>query len=160
MKRHTKDFYTSMIELSTNHPTSLQVFYFNTKEDCEAFMGVFKDHGCNIEWAPMVQVNADYVPLDALEEAMKDPKKRAEDNLEWGFTMVERQVMRALRHGESITPEQKDTVNRMIENARQNLKRFVRDDLGVDLQPHRLDESEINIEIQKKAERVLEEGEE
>lgn len=58
-------------------------FYFKSIEDFEAFEYVFKDHWCHIHFTcqGIEDVNDKYY----IDEANKDPKERANNNLSWGF---------------------------------------------------------------------------
>lgn len=59
---------------------------FESMEDCNKFLYVFRDHWCNVPWTKPVEV--DKVP-DGY-SLVKDPIKEAEGNLNWGFRQCER----------------------------------------------------------------------
>ena len=69
-----------------DEPTT--AFYFKTMRDCEAFIYVFKDHWCNVEWNEPIE-RPDFFEMSKYqrESLDKDPKKRAESNLSWGFNL-------------------------------------------------------------------------
>ena len=66
----------------------ITVFYFRNMQDCEAFMHVFKDHWCNVEWNEAIE-RPDFPEMSRYQrEALnKDPKERAESNLSRGFNL-------------------------------------------------------------------------
>lgn len=76
-----------MVKLQTkNEPFT--AFYFKNMQDCESFMYVFKDHWCNIEWDRPIE-KPDFSEMSEYQRKSlnKNPKKRAEDNLSWGFNL-------------------------------------------------------------------------
>lgn len=74
------------IKLTSKNKARNVDFYFNNIKDCEIFKSVFKDHWCNVTWEEPVEVNS--VPYEKSEYINDDPKKRAEDNLKWGFNSI------------------------------------------------------------------------
>lgn len=65
-------------------------FYFKTMEECKSFLYVFKDHWCNIPWDIPKEVSSDKANLTnyQIRSLEVDPKKRAEENLSWGFNFI------------------------------------------------------------------------
>ena len=76
------------IKLTSKNKLRNETFYFNNIEDCRIFMDVFKDHWCNIIWEKPIEVPDCSIPYEELGFNNKDPKKRAEDNLSWGFNSL------------------------------------------------------------------------
>lgn len=66
------------------------VFYFNNMADCKTFMAVFDDHWCNVPWADPIESDH-FEGLDSKHKKLMntDPKRRAENNLSWGFGLTE-----------------------------------------------------------------------
>lgn len=97
-----------MIKLETKMEKG-SVFYFKTINDCKKFMYVFENHWCNIDWEEPEEVpddvNMSYYQRKLLD---KDPKDRAESNLNWGF-----QLLRYL-HKDQLTQEQSLFVSNLI----------------------------------------------
>lgn len=60
-------------------------FLFNSKEDAEEFIHVFKDHWCNISWGVIEEAEKDDITSNKTKYIDLNPKERAEDNLSWGF---------------------------------------------------------------------------
>lgn len=81
-----------MVKLEVKDPQYKQSpIYFKTMEDCEAFKYVFQDHMCNVPWLPPVEADKFPEMTDGHRREMeKDPKKRAESDLSWGFYLVDR----------------------------------------------------------------------
>ena len=77
-----------MIKLESDYGWNDSIKYFNTIEECNEYMKVFKDHWCNIRWKTPVVV-PDNTSLTDYEKSrlLKSPKERAESNLSWGFNM-------------------------------------------------------------------------
>lgn len=76
-----------MVKLqSKDEPTT--AFYFKTMQDCAAFIYVFKDHWCNVEWNEPIE-RPDFFEMSRYQREVlnKDPKERAESNLSWGFNL-------------------------------------------------------------------------
>lgn len=97
-----------MIKLEAQNTTFGGIFYFHTMQDCKDFMYVFKDHWCNVPWNTPVEITSDtYISEDLKREMDKPPKKRAQDNLSWGFNLVERLDI-------DLTKEQNNFVKSMM----------------------------------------------
>lgn len=78
-----------LIKLETNCANSREVFYFHNMSDCKDFLYVFKDHWCNVPWKTPIEIPDDtYITSKERVCMDKPPKKRAEDNLSWGFSLV------------------------------------------------------------------------
>lgn len=78
-----------MIKLETNCANNREVFYFHNMSDCKEFLYVFKDHWCNVPWETPIEIPDDTYITSRERICMdKPPKKRAEDNLSWGFSLV------------------------------------------------------------------------
>ena len=61
-------------------------FHFKDNESADKFLYVFKDHWCHVSFD---KIKEDKPISKSLEEELaKDPKKRAEDNLSWGFNLA------------------------------------------------------------------------
>lgn len=90
------------------HPTFSSGIYFHTMEDCRKFIHVFKDHWCNIPWKDPVEAdNFPEMTRYHRESMDKDPVKRAESDLNWGFSL-------ARSIGIGLTSVQITTVDRMM----------------------------------------------
>lgn len=80
-----------MIKLEIDYDSyyNKPVFYFRTRDDCNKFLNVFKDHWCNIRWKDPVEIPYN-TKLSSYDEKTldEDPKKRAESNLSWGFNLA------------------------------------------------------------------------
>ena len=61
-------------------------FYFKDKRDADAFVYVFKDHWCHVDFEGRYQIVSDYDKH--IEFMNQDPIKRAESNLSWGFNFA------------------------------------------------------------------------
>lgn len=85
-------------------------FIFKSMEDCEKFKHVFKDHFCNVPWNTPTIVD-EQIFLGTDYKIISDPKKAAEDNLSWGFSLCK-------FHKISETEEQLSFVKNMIELAK------------------------------------------
>lgn len=98
-----------MVKLqATDDPSA--VWYFNTMKDCEKFLYVFKDHWCNARWNKPIEADSfPEVDSDDWDDLQKNPKKMAEDNLEWGF-FLEKYM------GAKRSREQEDFLRKMVEN--------------------------------------------
>ena len=61
-------------------------WYFRSIEEMNKFIGVFKNHGCNINWKHDL-IDDVFEDLDDydLEEMDKDPIKRAKSEMDWVF---------------------------------------------------------------------------
>lgn len=83
-----------MVRLEVNHTMyAPEKFYFANMEDCETFMQVFKDHMCNIPWKKPVEAPSFPEMTEKYRRYMEvisaDPKKAAESDLMWGFSLVD-----------------------------------------------------------------------
>ena len=88
--------------------TTKEKFYFHDMGDCEKFKRVFENHWCNLEWsAPEVADMFPGMTKDDIEDMDKHPKKRAEDDLSWGFA----------HQKDGLTSEQKAFVEMMLERV-------------------------------------------
>lgn len=97
-----------MIKLEANNAITGGAFYFYNIDDCRKFMYVFKDHWCNVPWKEPVEISdSTYIDSNARRYMSVPPKKRAEDNLSWGFNLVK-------RLGINLNNEQNDFVNSMM----------------------------------------------
>ena len=57
-------------------------------EDCKAFLYVFQNHWCNVHWEkPIEKESFPEMKEKDYESIQKDPKKRAEADLDWGFSL-------------------------------------------------------------------------
>ena len=74
--------------MSTSYPHKA-TFYFKNIEDCNKFLYVFKDHFCNVPWETPKEIPDNSIKLSENEKRTldKDPVKRAQDNLSWGFSL-------------------------------------------------------------------------
>lgn len=80
-----------MIELKAKDLTFGGTFYFHTMQDCNDFLYVFKNHWCNVPWEKPREVPNDFPIGKSQRKSMNEPpKKRAESNLSWGFSLVKR----------------------------------------------------------------------
>lgn len=80
-----------MIELKSKDLTFGGIFYFHTMKDCNDFLYVFSDHWCNVPWESPKEISDDFPILESQRWRMDiPPKKRAEDSLSWGFSLVRR----------------------------------------------------------------------
>lgn len=80
-----------MIELKAKDLTFGGTFYFHTMQDCNDFLCVFKNHWCNVPWEKPREVPNDFPIGKSQRKSMDEPpKKRAESNLSWGFSLVKR----------------------------------------------------------------------
>jgi hypothetical protein len=80
---------------------SSDAFYFRNMKDCQIFLGVFKNHWCNVPWDEPVEIpkNTEIDRLDRVLMSM-DPAERADSNLSWGFNLAKR------CNTDKITPRQ------------------------------------------------------
>ena len=80
-----------MIVLKSKDTTFGGIFYFYNMRDCEDFLYVFKDHWCNVPWEKPIEAPSDTL-ISFYDRKSMDvpPKKRAEDSLFWGFSLVNR----------------------------------------------------------------------
>lgn len=85
-------------------------FFFRSLNDCETFKYVFKDHWCNVVWNNPEEGNFDK-EMDEWDERLidVDPKKRAENNLSWGFHLCEN------TGNDKLTEEQEEFVASMVD---------------------------------------------
>lgn len=64
------------------------IFYFYTDEEADKFLYVFKNHWCHVEFEKS-ETNISESEYKKWKEYMdKDPVKRAENNLSWGFNFA------------------------------------------------------------------------
>ncbi len=98
-----------MVKLqATDDPSA--VWYFSKMKDCKKFLEVFENHWCNVRWNNPIE--ADSFPemdSDDWRDLYKKPKKRAKDELEWGFSLEKYMGMQRSK-------EQEDFVRKMVEN--------------------------------------------
>lgn len=88
-----------MIKLETDYENENTVKYFNTLQECEEYLYVFKDHWCNVKWKEPIKVS-DISNSNEKEYMKKSPKERAEADLSWGFSMMK------LKGGEELNKDQ------------------------------------------------------
>lgn len=74
-----------MIELKERYGRG--TFHFHNIEECEAFLYVFRDHWCNVEWRPPAHMQ-DNSQVEDIEYMNIPPKQRALSNLSWGFNIA------------------------------------------------------------------------
>lgn len=97
-----------MVKLEAKDTTFGGIFYFHDMKDCREFMNTFENHWCNIPWKEPIEISDDtYIDSDQRRYMDESPKKRAEDNLLWGFSMEK-------RLGIGLNNEQNDFVKSMI----------------------------------------------
>lgn len=99
-----------MIKLETKCKNHIDhaVFYFHTLEECNIFKYTFRDHWCNIKWEKPIEISNNTHISEYQRKSMdKDPKKRAEDNLSWGFNRSE-------NSNSGLTREQNNFIQNMI----------------------------------------------
>lgn len=78
-----------MVKLEAKDTQFGGIFYFHNMEDCNEFLYVFKDHWCNVSWEdPLVIPDDSNISQEDGKEMDVSPKKRAEENLSWGFNLV------------------------------------------------------------------------
>lgn len=96
-----------MVKLETIYSNESS-FFFYTMRDCKAFLHVFRDHWCNVPWKPPVEAQ-DFpeMPVSARSAMDKDPVKRAEGSLSWGFSLVK-------HHRIGATEKQNAFINSLI----------------------------------------------
>lgn len=96
----------SIIKLQSKNKFNRGIFYFYTMEECNNFLYVFKDHFCNVKWEKPIELPEDTI-IDTYSKQMMDipPKKRAENNLSWGFSVA----------GDELTAEQSAYVKELID---------------------------------------------
>lgn len=99
-----------MVKLEAKDTTFGGIFYFHNMEDCEEFLYVFKDHWCNVPWKePILISDNEYVCNDYKRYMDISPKKRAEDSLSWGVSIVN-------YHRINLNEEQNNFIKSFIEN--------------------------------------------
>lgn len=97
-----------MVKLEAKDTIFVGIFYFHNVKDCREFMDVFKDHWCNVPWKEPIEIPDDtYISSEERRYMDKSPKKRAEDNLSWGFSLER-------RLGICLTNEQNDFVKSIV----------------------------------------------
>lgn len=97
-----------MVKLEAKDTTFGGIFYFHNMKDCREFIYVFEDHWCNVPWETPIEISDDtYISSEERRYMDKSPKKRAEDNLSWGFSLEK-------RLGIGLSNEQNDFVKSMM----------------------------------------------
>lgn len=86
-------------------------WYFRDAFDCKEFMATFRDHWCNIVWNPVEIVDTDKLTADQRSSMEEDPKKRAENDLSWGFNSY----MKQHEECNKLTEPQTDFVSKMVD---------------------------------------------
>lgn len=76
-----------MVKLQSKDDPSTS-FYFENMKQCKKFIHVFEDHWCNIRWnSPIESDRFSEMDSEDWSSLYESPKKRAEDNLCWGFAL-------------------------------------------------------------------------
>lgn len=90
-----------MVKLEAKDTTFGGIFYFHNMKDCKDFLYVFEDHFCNVPWKTPIELpDNTYVNSDVRRSMDEPPKKRAEDNLSWGFNL-ERRLSIGMTNGQN-----------------------------------------------------------
>lgn len=78
-----------MVKLEVNDKINYEVLYFHNMKECNEYLYVFNDHWCNVPWKSPVEIPDD-ADIPYQDRACMDmpPKKRAEADLSWGFSLV------------------------------------------------------------------------
>lgn len=100
-----------MVKLEAKNTRFGGIFYFHNMKDCNKFLYTFQDHWCNVKWKEPIEAESfDDISECQRKDMDKSPKKRAEDNLSWGFSLCK-------DNDQGLTDEQKDFINKFIEEG-------------------------------------------
>ena len=85
-------------------------FKFKSIEDCEKFKYVFRDHMCNVSWEKPETVEVKSISSDLDKIISRNPARRAEDNLHWGFNLCR-------YHNVDITADQLQIIHGIMDTG-------------------------------------------